>query len=162
MIGVNTTIFSIRGGGNIGIGFAVGVRTLNRLVPQLTRYGKVVRPAIGIRGQPIFPELADLLRLPVERGVLVISVEPNSTADISGIKGADRRVRIGNVIVPVGGDIIVSVEGREVSSVQDIDEVLKDRNPGDRADAVVYRNGQRRTISLTLAEKQARRGILRF
>ncbi|HEV8132018.1 MAG TPA: trypsin-like peptidase domain-containing protein [Acidobacteriota bacterium] len=160
IIGVNTTIFSIRGGGNIGIGFAVGARTLNRLVPQLTRYGKVVRPAIGIRGQPIFAELAELLRLPVDHGVLIISLEPNSTADVSGLKGADRRVRIGNVIIPVGGDIIAEVGGQAVNSVQDIDEVLKDRNPGEKVDAVIYRDGQRRKVTLTLAEKQSRR--LRF
>ncbi|HEY2934341.1 MAG TPA: trypsin-like peptidase domain-containing protein [Acidobacteriota bacterium] len=162
MIGINTTIFSLRGGGNIGIGFAVGVKTLNRLVPQLVSHGRVVRPVIGIRGQPVFPDLAELLRLPTDRGVMIVSIEPNSTADISGLKGGDRRVRIGNLVLLVGGDIITEIDGHEVNSVQDIDELFKDRNPGDKVTATTYREGQRRKMTLTLAEKQSRRGILRF
>ena len=140
MIGVNTSIYTPTGDrGNIGIGFAVGVKTLARLVPQLVNYGKVVRPAIGLRGQPLFPELAELLRLPVDHGVLVISVDASSTAEASGIRGGDRRVRIGNVIMLTGGDIIVQVAGQNVSSAQEIDEILKDRNPGEKVEAVIYR-----------------------
>ncbi|MBI4455938.1 MAG: trypsin-like peptidase domain-containing protein [Acidobacteria bacterium] len=161
MIGINTSIFSPSDRGSIGIGFAVGVKTLSRLVPQLVSYGKVVRPVIGIRGQPVFPELAELLRLPIDHGVLVISVESGSTAEISEIRGGDRRVRIGNVIMLVGGDIIVTVGGQDVNSAQDIDDVLKDRNPGEKLEAVIYRAGERRKITLTLAEKQSRK-ILRF
>lgn len=163
MIGVNTTIISPNDRGSVGIGFAVGVRTLARLVPQLVSYGKVVRPAIGMRGQPLFPELAELLRLPVDHGVLAITVDPNSTAEASGIHGGDLRVRIGNVIMLTGGDIIVQVDGQNVSSTQDIDEILKDRNPGDKVEALIYRGKERRKITLTLVEKPGRpRGILKF
>ena len=162
MIGINTSIFSPRGG-SIVIGFAVGVRTLSRVVPQLVSNGRVVRPVIGIRGQPVFRELAELLRLPVDHGVLVIAVEPNSTAEVSGVRGGDRRVRIGNVIMLVGGDIIVQADGRDVGSAEDIDDILKDRNPGDKVEAIIYRGNERRKITLTLTEKaQGRRGVLRF
>ncbi|MBI2822554.1 MAG: trypsin-like peptidase domain-containing protein [Acidobacteria bacterium] len=162
MVGINTSIFSPSGRGNIGIGFAVGITTISRLVPQLVAHGRVVRPSMGIRGQPIFPELAELLRLPVSRGVLVISVEPKSTAEISGIRGGDRRVRIGNVIMLTGGDIIVQVGGQDVNSAQDIDDVLKDHSPGEKLGAVLYRDGARREITLTLAEKSGRSRVLRF
>ena len=162
MIGVNTSILSPSAGGNIGIGFAVGVKTFSRLVPQLVSYGRVVRPAIGVRGQPVFPELAELLRLPTDHGVLVISVERGSTAEGADIRGGDRRVRIGNVIMLTGGDIIVQVGGKDVNSTQDIDDILKDRNTGEKLQAVIYRGGQRQEITLTLAEKQNQRGILKF
>jgi S1-C subfamily serine protease len=162
MIGVNTSIFSPRGGGSIGIGFAVGARTLSRVVPQLVSDGRVVRPSMGIRGQALFPELAEALRLPADRGVLVISVEPGSTADVSGIRGGDRRVRIGNVITLIGGDIIVEIDGRPVASSTDIDDLIKDRNAGEKIGAVIYRGTERTKVTLLLSEKAGRRPALGF
>ena len=162
MIGINTSIFSPSGGGSIGIGFAVGARTLSRVVPQLVSEGRVVRPSMGIRGQALFPELAEALSLPVDRGVMVIAVEPGSTADASGIRGGDRRVRIGNVITLIGGDIIVEIDGQAISAVSDIDDLLKDRSAGEKVSAVIYRGSERQKLTLTLVEKSGGRSGLRF
>ena len=70
MIGINTSIFTI-GGGNIGIGFAVPASTIRRVVDDLIRYGRVLRPWLGISGYTITEDLASALNLPVRRGILV-------------------------------------------------------------------------------------------
>ncbi len=130
MIGINTAIFT-PSGGNIGIGFAIPVNTARELIPDLIRYGKVRRPWIGIVGVPLWAELSQALGLSVSKGILVSEVVPGGPADRAGIRGGTIPVEISGTIVYLGGDIIVSMDGKPVGSMEDIKRVLKGKRDGE-------------------------------
>jgi S1-C subfamily serine protease len=143
LIGINTAIFSPSGSFS-GIGFAVPVDTINRIVPELIAHGRYVRPRIGIAGdndvsRPI------LERLGVE-GVLVLRVEPHSPADRAGLVGT--RITAGGDIIP--GDVIQSVDGKPVSDMGDLIDRLEGYGVGDEVTLGVLRNGAASEIGVTL------------
>ena len=143
LIGINTAIFSPSGSFS-GIGFAVPVDTINRIVPELIAHGRYVRPRIGIAGdddvsRPI------LRRLDAE-GVLVLRVEPQSPADRAGLVGT-RVTRTGDI---VPGDIIQSIDSRPVRGMGDLIELLEDYETGDQATLSVLRNGETADVQVTL------------
>lgn len=152
MIGITTSIFTTSGG-NIGIGFAVPVTTVQRVIGDLIRYGKVRRPWIGIYGQDVTPQLATYLDLPSTGGVLVAYVEPGSSADQAGLRGGDHRVRIGRYRIILGGDLIVRVNDRTVSGMSDLTSYLLNRRPGDTVLFTLYRDGKEREIPVRMIEK---------
>ena len=113
LIGINTAIYS-RTGESAGIGFAVPVNILNRVVPDLVEHGRVLRPWFGVHGRALSPRLAQVLKLSVERGFLVEQVERGSTAARAGIRGGNRRVLLRNFSVIIGGDVLVELDGEAV------------------------------------------------
>lgn len=121
IIGVNT---SIRQGAE-GIGFAVPVDTLRRVVPVLISEGRYRHPTLGLLGYSINSALAEELRLPVERGVLVAQLARGGPADSAGVRGAQQQVIIGNQRVLVGGDIILAIDGRDVVDWNGLQEYLE-------------------------------------
>lgn len=121
IIGVNT---SIRQGAE-GIGFAVPVDTLRRVVPVLIIEGRYRHPTLGLLGYSINSALAEELRLPVERGVLVAQLARGGPADAAGVRGAQQQVIIGNQRVLVGGDIILAIDGRDVVDWNGLQEYLE-------------------------------------
>lgn len=158
VIGINTAIFS-RTGENAGIGFAIPVATIRRVLPDLLEYGAVQRPWIGIvRARTVTPRLAQILELPVEEGVLVEQVAEGSSADLAGIRGGNRRVWIGNVPLIIGGDVLVEMDGQPVRRVRDIAQIAKDKRPGERMEFVYYRGARR--IAQTV-ELVGREGVVR-
>jgi S1-C subfamily serine protease len=136
LIGVNTAIFS-PSGASAGIGFAVPVDTVNRVVPRLIAEGRYTRPALGI-GVDEQVNRALSARLGVE-GVFVLQVEPGSPAARAGIQPA----RIGRDGAVVPGDAILFVSGRPVRRVADLLDALDRLRPGDEAELVLWRAGQR-------------------
>ena len=152
MIGINTSIFTIRGGGNIGIGFAIPSNTIRRVAADLIQYGRVLRPWFGVEGYPLYKELAYDLALPVEKGLLVVRVYAGSSAEKAGIRGANKLIRLFNVRIPAGGDIITEIDGHPISSDKEIRLVLEPRRPGDVVQITLYRNGARMTETVTLVE----------
>jgi len=150
MIGLNTAIFSPVGA-NVGIGFAIPVNIVKKAVPVLIKKGYMPRTWLGITGQNIERELLDLLDLP-EEGVLVADVFEDSPAEKAGIRGATRNVRLGNLIVAFGGDLIVSIDGQRVRTMDDLSRVMEGLLPGDVVDVVVIRNGRRKTLRVRVAE----------
>lgn len=160
VVGINTAIFS-RTGESAGIGFAVPVDTLNRILPDLLEHGQVLRAWFGVQGQPLSRRLAQALRLPVEEGLLVLQVESNSSADRAGIRGGQRRAFYGNVPLLIGGDVIVSLGGRPVGTMQDIASILEDKRPGETISIVYYRGEDRIEKEIQL-EGRRPQGTFRF
>lgn len=160
VIGINTAIFS-RSGESAGIGFAVPVNTLSRILPDLLEHGQVLRAWFGVQGQSLSPRLAQALRLPVEEGLLVGQVESASSADQAGIRGGQRRAFFGNVPLIIGGDVIVALGGQPVTSMQDIASILEDRRPGEMISVVYYRGEERVEKEMQLEGRQPQ-GTLRF
>jgi S1-C subfamily serine protease len=143
LIGVNTAIFSPSGSFS-GIGFAVPVDTVNRVVPQLIASGRYVRPRIGIYGdddvsRPILAELG-------AEGVLVLRVEANSPADRAGLVGT--RVASAGEIIP--GDIIQAIDGERVGEMAELIERLEGYEIGDQVTLDVNRNGASVAVTVTL------------
>ncbi|MCX8116031.1 MAG: trypsin-like peptidase domain-containing protein [Burkholderiaceae bacterium] len=143
LIGINTAIFS-PSGASAGIGFAVPVDTVNRVVPQLIRTGRYVRPALGIEvDEALNSRLTALLRT---SGVVILRVAPDSAAEKAGLAGAT--VAPDGSIVP--GDIIVAVEGKQVDSVARLLARLDDFKVGDTVTVTVVREGKKRDVRVTL------------
>jgi S1-C subfamily serine protease len=161
LVGVNTAIFS-PSGTSAGIGFAIPVSTVRRVVPVLIAEGRYRHPWLGIRGFDITPDVSARLRsggldLGVERGVLVVTLYQNSPALAAGIRPGDRRVRLGNLILPVGGDIVTAVDGTPVTEERDLTVYLEENTQvGQTVELTIVRDGRELTVPVTLAEAPTR------
>ncbi|MDX1572022.1 MAG: trypsin-like peptidase domain-containing protein [Xanthomonadales bacterium] len=143
LIGINTAIYS-PSGAYAGIGFAVPVDTVNRVVPQLIAQGQYIRPSLGIRIDSDLNE-AVTRQLNLE-GVVVLRVEPGSAAEAAGIRGT-RSDRRGNIIP---GDVIVALNGVPITSVRDLLAVLDEQRIGDQVTLRVWRDGREQDLSVIL------------
>jgi S1-C subfamily serine protease len=143
LIGINTAIFS-PSGASAGIGFAVPVDAVARVVPQLIRHGKYIRPGLGIAvDEDINRRLAAMLRV---EGVVILDVTPGSAAAAAGLKGAS--VTRDGTVVP--GDIIVAVQGKPVDSVGRLFARLDDFKVGDTVTLTILRQEKRVDVAVTL------------
>jgi S1-C subfamily serine protease len=140
LIGVNTAIYS-PSGSSAGIGFAVPVDTVNRVVPQLIRHGRVIRPGLGIRIAD--DATAQRMNLP---GVLIIQNEPGSTAEAAGLHGT-RWDAQGRLIL---GDIIVGLASTPVHTADDLLNALEKQQVGDTVQIDIIRGKQRKRLPITL------------
>jgi S1-C subfamily serine protease len=143
LIGVNTAIFS-PSGASAGIGFAVPVDTVNRVVPRLIAQGRYIRPTLGIRVEEQL-NAALSARLGTE-GVFVLEVEPGSAAERAGLRPA----RLGRESGFQTGDVITELDGRRLRRVADLLAALDQRAPGDTVRLSVLRDGVRMEITATL------------
>jgi S1-C subfamily serine protease len=141
LIGVNTQIAS-PSGANAGIGFAIPVDEVNRIVPRLIRDGRFVRPTLGVSAGP--PGLGRALNLP--RGVVILDVGRGSPAARAGLE-AFRRERNGEI---VQGDVITAIDGEPVATLDELLEQLERRAPGDSVSLTLWRAGQTRKQAVTL------------
>lgn len=128
MIGVNTAIFT-PGRGSVGIGFAIPVNTVKKVLPELVSQGYVAKAWLGISAQSISPEDAKVLGLP-SSGLLIASVFSGSPAEKEGLKGATHRKRVGNIIFAAGGDLITAINGVTLNSMDDFNRVMDTLKPG--------------------------------
>ena len=152
VIGVNTVIIT-PSGGSVGIGFAVPVNTAKKLVPQLIARGRASHAWLGISGMDINPTMAKTLSLPVKEGVMIAQVIPNGPAARVGLRGSQRRVRLGNYLVNVGGDIIQTVDGEKIASMDDLTAFLDERKKvGDEVQVHVLRDGKPHSVTVRLGE----------
>ena len=151
LIGINTAIYS-PSGAYAGIGFAVPVDTVNQIVPQLIRYGKVERPGLGI--EPFdgsFVQQLLLRNVLAETGVLVKHVTPNSAAERAGMLPT-RMSQTDKGSELLLGDLIVAIEGETIAGNNDLFKTLDGRKVGDVISIDVIRDGKTVKLSLTLQE----------
>ncbi len=136
LIGINTAIYS-PSGASAGIGFAVPVDTVKRIVPQLIEHGKIVRPGLGI-------SIADRVR--GVKGVVVMGVREGSGAEAAGLV-ATTRDKLGHIQL---GDVIVGMDGHMIGNNTDLFRVLDDKKVGDVVELTVDRGGQLRKVKVEL------------
>ena len=140
LIGVNTAIES-PSGAYAGIGFAVPVDTVNRIVPQLIRYGRAARPGLGV--QLARPHLAAQLGL---KGALILGVMPQTAAAAAGLqpmhRGPQGRLKL--------GDVIISLDGQPIESGDDLIRLLDGRALGDVVSLGLRRDGAERSVKIAL------------
>lgn len=154
VIGVNTAIFS-PSGTSAGVGFAVPVDTVRRVLPDLLKLGRYRHPWLGIRyAYRITPGLAKALELPVNKGMLLVELFRGSPLDAAGAKGAQEEAVLGNRRVYLGGDILTAVDGQETTSLEDLDVLLETKyQVGDSVKVTLLREGQEQVVTVTLVEE---------
>jgi len=155
MIGINAQIVSPNNkGGSIGIGFAIPVDTVKRVVSDLITYKYVRRPYVGI-GQ-LFPmenyppAVARRLGVPPNDGYMIVQVAPRSPAAAAGLRGITDAVRYGLATYPVGGDILVAFQGKPISSPAEMIAAIDHLTEGKVVTFTVLRNGQKIDVPVTL------------
>lgn len=153
LIGVNSAIFS-PSGTSAGVGFAIPVNTVKKVVPVLIERGSYPHPWLGAIGYDITPRLAQQLTLPVADGLLVAQLYDASPALKAGIQGATREVVIGNRRMYVGGDIITAIDEQPLHTWKDLDAYLEGKTDvGQEVTLHLLRDGKEQTITLALAEE---------
>ena len=152
VIGINTLIASNGAEQSSGIGFAIPVNTAKAVLDDLSKYGRVRRPSLGIVSLEISPDLAEQMGLPPESGVLVQRVVPGGAADRAGLHGGNQQAYLGNLLITVGGDLIVAIDGKEVTNTSDINSITERHQPGDVVTVTAYRGHKKFTVRLTLGD----------
>ena len=140
LIGVNTAIYS-PSGSSAGIGFAIPVDEVNRVVPQLIAHGKITRPGLGV--QVATDQVSHQLGV---EGALVLQTLPDSPAAKAGLRPT-RRDQDGQIVL---GDIIVAVDGKPVKKAKDLFALLAKYKVGDSVKLGVMRNEERTEVEATL------------
>ncbi len=159
VIGVTTAILSPTGA-YAGIGFAIPAHVVRRVVPELIERGYYRHPWLGIEGHVIElqPALAEALRragyaVP-DQGLLIAQVDPGSPAARAGLRGGTRLLRLGRLLIPVGGDVLLSVDGEPVHTERDLRLLLEYRHRvGDVVRLRLMREGRTITLAVPLAER---------
>jgi serine protease Do len=138
-VGINTAIVS-ESGGYMGIGFAIPINMARRVAEQLRETGKVVRGYLGLYGQDVTPEIAQLLNLPEPRGILIAQVEPGSPAAQAGLQR---------------GDVILAMNGKPIESYDMFRNEIAGLPPGTTVQLTVSRDNKTLERSVTLGERPA-------
>ena len=136
VIGINTAIFS-QTGGSVGIGFAISSNLAVNVVDQLVEFGRTKRGWLGVFIQAVTPEIAESLGLDGAKGALVASVHQSGPASKGGI---------------VAGDVILRFDGKDIEDSRGLPRVVAETETGKTVKVVIWRNGRRETLSITLGE----------
>lgn len=142
MIGINSQILS-RGGGSVGVGFAIPVNIAKRVIPQLLQYGEVRRPKLGASFYAVGDVAQQGYRLPVDHGLLVRQVVPGGSAQNAGLKGVSSDGTL--------GDILMSADGQKINDMDDLFRLLDRKQIGDTVNFEVYRGGRTITVPVKLS-----------
>lgn len=148
VIGINTAIYGP--GGSIGIGFAMPINRAREMLDSFASGRKYAPPVLGVSVLPISGDLARELGYPSEGGLLVQSVRRGSAAANAGIRGGNRAVIIGRYEVAIGGDLLVSINGRPAEDANSIPRALRGKRAGDTVEVELIRDGKRLKVQVTL------------
>jgi S1-C subfamily serine protease len=147
VIGINTAILGEK---NIGIGFALPVNRAKALLEDY-RAGRVTeRPHLGATTVPIAGDLAKALDLPERGGLLIQQVQPNSSAEAAGLRGAQQVVVSGNERLGIGGDLILEADGQPAQREDSLVRVLSRKRVGDTLNLTILRNGRTMNVRVKL------------
>jgi S1-C subfamily serine protease len=157
VIGVNTAIRSLTGV-NSGVGFAIPVDIVRRVVPELISLGRYRHPWVGVTGTSISPEMVEIMELPVETGVLIFQVEPDSPAFKADLRGGDTDVVISGRPMREGGDVLVAIGEETVKDFDDLVNYLASyTSVGDTVSLTIVRDGVELKVELVLEERPSDR-----
>ena len=152
VIGINTMIASNGAEQSSGIGFAIPINTAKAVLADLTRYGRVKRPSLGIVSYAIGPDLASQMGLSTDYGVLVQKVIQGGAAERAGLRGGNQQAYVGNTPIMLGGDLIVAIDGQQVTDPQEINAIMDRHQAGDTISITFYRGRRQMTLKLILGE----------
>ena len=149
---INTT-----SGGNEGVGFAVPINLAKRSIEQLRENGEVEYAYIGVRSQPLYPQLAEKLGSTRPTGSLISRVVSGGPADEAGLRGKaegdDAKIEFQGRQVFTGGDVIVAVDGQELVAENDLSRLIATSEPGEDVTLTVIRDGEGMEVDVTLGAR---------
>jgi S1-C subfamily serine protease len=149
---INTT-----SGGNEGVGFAVPINLVKRSIDQLRENGRVEYAYIGVKSQPLYPQLAEKLGIEAPTGSLISSVVPGGPAEEAGLQGksdgSDSTIEFQGRKVATGGDVIVAVDGEELVAENDLSRLIATKNPGEQVTLKIIRDGEVMDVDVTLGAR---------
>lgn len=153
ILGMYTNLFDWTGTPKFS-GYVLTNETLQIIADTLIKKGVVRRPWIGVKVVTLNAYIANVLSLPINEGVIITDVQKNSPANIAGLKGPEREMKIGNRTLPVGSDIIVAVDGEVVDSDKTFQKILMKKGVGAEVFLSVYRDKKIQKIKIKLEEKR--------
>ncbi|MEJ7786958.1 MAG: trypsin-like peptidase domain-containing protein [Solirubrobacteraceae bacterium] len=154
VLGINSQINS-SSGDNSGVGFAIPIDSVKRSLDELRSKGRVDYAYLGVSSSSLYPQLAERLGLPVDHGAIIAEVVEDGPAEDAGLRAGDDEIRFQGDSVPRDSDIITAVEGTEVRLDADLGRILEGYGPGETVDLEVYRNKEKRTVSVKLGSRPA-------
>ena len=155
VIGVNSQIAAGDSGasGNVGIGFAVPINTVKTVAAQIIKTGHAEHAYLGISAQAVTPTAAKLFHLPSAHGLLVASVQPGSGAADAGLRAGTGNATLAGETYPLGGDLITKIDSTPLYSLDQLRDVIGQKQPGDEAQLEVYRADRQRTVTVKLGRQ---------
>jgi S1-C subfamily serine protease len=157
VLGINAQIKSQSGGGE-GVGFAIPVDAVRRSLRELRADGQVDYGYLGVSTLVLWPQLAERLDVDVPSGALIREVEADSPAEEAGLRGGEDEIEFQATPVPMGGDVIVAVDGRRLTRRDDLADVISAMSAGDQVELEFVRDGKRRTIEVELGQRPENSG----
>lgn len=150
VIGVNAQIRTGGANGNTGVGFAIPSNVVRRVIPVLIANGAYQWPWAGIEGSPINLLLQEANGLDSQRGAYLNGILPNGPAAAAGLQGSTGTTTIDGFTVPVGGDVVVAIDGEPTADFDQLLNQIAFKTPGDEVVFTVLRNGEQieRTVTL--------------
>jgi S1-C subfamily serine protease len=150
VLGINAQIEGGTVDGNVGVGFAIPSNTAKSVAEQLIASGHARHAWFGVQVETIDPDVAKVLRGLPSHGVVITKVFPGSPAARAGLKAANREVTVNGVSTAIGGDVIVRLDGKPLSSSSQLAGAVALRKPGETLRLTVARSGVVRNVAVTL------------
>ena len=153
VVGINSAIFSTTGG-FAGVGFAVPSNTIAKIAPILIERGTFQHPWLGVSGIDMTPEIAEAIGLGEPRGFLIIEATPGGPADTAGVQGGNTPVQLAGREIPLGGDVVLAIDNRDVRKIDDVLGYLQQATQvGETITLTVWRDGQIIDVGVTLGAR---------
>ena len=155
VIGVNAQIAPSSSNANIGIGFAIPINTVKQIASALIEHGKVEHAFLGIEAKAADSQIARILRLPVDHGLMVARVIKGTGAAKAGLRAGTTPVVVEGESWPAGGDVLVKADGNQLNTVDDLRNVIADKKPGSSLKLELYRGSKKMTVTVKLGRQPA-------
>jgi S1-C subfamily serine protease len=150
-IGINSAIYT-PSGTTAGIGFAIPINTARIIAQDLITEGRVHRAYMGVEARVLSAPVAEALNLRVDQGLLIERVTPGGPADKAGLRGGNRAAILGMRRILIGGDVLVAIDGRPITSQLDLNLAMNRKRPGEKAKVEFFRDGRKMETEITLGE----------
>lgn len=154
VVGVNAQIESTTGT-NSGVGFAIPSDVVRLVVPELIENGRYAWPWLGVTGTDVGLLVQQANDLPSQEGAYLFEVVENSPAAEAGLRGASREERVHGQTVPIGGDVVLAVNGEPIQDFTALLTMVAFRQPGETIELTVLRDGERQQVAVELAGRPA-------
>jgi len=149
VVGVNTAIYGQ--GGNIGIGFAMPINRVKTLMENYRSIQQFGRPTFGVTNAwAISGGFAEALDLPRAGGVMLLEISPGSPAAKAGLRGYKQVVILGGREVPIGGDLVMEIDGKAITDPELMRDAVMRKKPGDKMDLTIFRDGRKTQVTVIL------------
>jgi putative serine protease PepD len=155
VVGINSQIQGGTVDANVGVGFAISSNAAHSIANQLIATGHAAHPFLGVQVETIDPSVAKVVRGLPSHGVIVARVVKGSPAAKAGLQAPTRQETVNGVTMLLGGDTIVGIDGKPISTSQQLSSAVALRKPGDRLTLQVVRAGKSRTVAVTLGDVPA-------